>query len=66
MESLPILSLSCRVRLPMCLTSGDQMGLVIRFGASEIFVVIVANQVVSNFHVLKDTTCSVIIYIQQR
>ena len=36
------------------------------FGASEIFIVILANQVVSHFHVLKDTTCSIIIYIQRR
>ena len=40
-------------------------GLVIMLGASEILVV-VANKVVGDFAVLKETTCSIIIYKQWR
>lgn len=39
-------------------------GLVIRLGASEIFVV-VANKVVVDFAILKETTCSIILYKQR-
>ena len=41
-------------------------GLVIRLGASEIFVLVVANKVVGDFAVLKETICSIIIYKQRR
>jgi len=59
---IPIASLTCRNRLPMCFTSKDQMCLVIRLDASAIFVdhVVVGIQMVSDFS--KDTTCSIIIY----
>jgi len=59
-----IVSLACPLRFFICCTSADQMGLVIRLGASASFVdyVNVGIHPVGDFGVCKEMFCTINIY----